>query len=176
MEIAEQELEEKMRNFVNMRLRDRRRQKARLPRRYFRQRRRRGQARGLHGVEDQGRRGDEDLQDLQKIFQARIENLKVSAWRWRKWQSEVYAREHAAGRADQAPAIRGGARRAKDMRINEKLYEDIVMAQTAAAFDALSDDKKMLLKRILGQMLTHMKRVVIKEWKYKVDNADRQRR
>merc|ERR1712167_556552 len=60
-------------------------------------------------------------------------------------------------------------------RINEKLYEDIVMAQTAAAFDALSDDKKMLLKRILGQMLTHMKRVVIKEWKYKVDNYDRQR-
>jgi hypothetical protein len=47
----------------------------------------------------------------------------------------------------------------KDMKINEKLYEDIVMAQTAAAFDALSDDKKMLLKRILGQMLTHMKRV-----------------
>ena len=37
------------------------------------------------------------------------------------------------------------------------------------------DDKKMLLKRILGQMLTHMKRVVIKEWKYKVDNYDRQR-
>ena len=33
----------------------------------------------------------------------------------------------------------------------------------------------MLLKRILGQMLTHMKRVVIKEWKYKVDNYDRQR-
>ena len=58
----------------------------------------------------------------------------------------------------------------KDMKINEKLYEDIVMAQTAAR-DALSDDKKMLLKRILGQMLTHMKRVVIKEWKYKVDPA-----
>jgi len=108
-----------------------------------------------------------------KRFFKRILNLKVSM-AIRKWQSEVYSANMPP--EEQIKHLQFAVEQArKDMKINEKLYEDIVMAQTAAAFDALSDDKKMLLKRILGQMLTHMKRVVVKEWKYKVDNYDRQR-
>ena len=63
MEIAEQELEEKMRNFVNMRLRTVDDKKRAFLIGIF-GKGGRGQARGLHGVEDQGRRSHEDLQDL----------------------------------------------------------------------------------------------------------------
>ena len=98
-------------------------------------------------MEDQGAGGDEDLRICKRFFK-RILNLKVSM-AIRKWQSEVYS-VNMPPEEQTPPAVRGGT--------SEKGYENQrgffprghqVMAQTAAAFDALSDDKKMLLFLIL---------------------------
>jgi hypothetical protein len=172
MEVAEQELEEKMRNFVNMRLRTVDDKKRAFLIGIFGK----GGAEGKRAVFMEWKIKAAEATKIYKTckrFFKRILNLKVSM-AIRKWQSEVYSANMPP--EEQIKHLQFAVEQArKDMKINEKLYEDIVMAQTAAAFDALSDDKKMLLKRILGQMLTHMKRVVLKEWKYKVDNYDRQR-
>jgi hypothetical protein len=172
MEIAEQELEEKMRNFVGMRLRTVDDKKRAFLIGIFGK----GGAEGKRAVFMEWKIKAADATKIYKTckrFFKRILNLKTSM-ALRKWQSEVYSANMPP--EEQIKHLKFAVEQArKDMLINEKNLEGIVLAQTKAAFDSLGEDKKKLLRRILGAMLTHMQRVVLKEWKYKVDNLDRQK-